>query len=138
MGHDGLDRFEEPLMNRSVRFVCAAAALASLTMTGCTDAAGLLMQVPGALGSGLSIRMEADPSSTTVTAGQAVTLSVIATNPSGGALTYSWSATGGSLSSTGGSTVRWTAPGAGGSYTVNVSVSNGKDSAPGAYRFTVR
>lgn len=63
-------------------------------------------------------RYEADP-------GDTLTVVVIATNPEQGALSYRWSAGGGTLiQPVNRDTVRWVAPNAGGFYTIGVSVSN--------------
>jgi len=67
----------------------------------------------------------------TVQAGQVATLKVDATDPAGGALTFAWSATAGSLgsptSTATNSTVQWMAPAAGGiAWQVKVTVTNAK------------
>jgi hypothetical protein len=68
------------------------------------------------------------PSATTVASGASCTVNCVASDPDADALTYSWSATGGAISGTG-STVTWIAPTTVGSYTVTVSVSDGKAAA---------
>jgi hypothetical protein len=66
------------------------------------------------------------PSATEVTRGGSCTISCVASDPDGDALTYSWSATGGSISGNG-SSVTWTAPDAVGTYSVTVTVSDGEE-----------
>jgi hypothetical protein len=56
-----------------------------------------------------------------VTPGQATTLTVNADDPDGDVLTYTWAATSGTLSSTSGSSVTWTAPVVIGNYTITVT-----------------
>ena len=58
-----------------------------------------------------------------VAVGSTSDLTVTAHDPSGGALTYAWTATGGTLQPSG-ETAKWTAPDVGGPYTVTVTVSN--------------
>ncbi|MFH0887433.1 MAG: hypothetical protein V1843_04620, partial [bacterium] len=57
--------------------------------------------------------------------GGATSIKVTASDPEGGALTYNWSSAKGSLSSTSGSEISWTAPSDTGVYTVSVNVSDG-------------
>ena len=57
------------------------------------------------------------------------TLSCNASDPDGDSLTYDWTCTEGSLSSSSGSSVTWTAPGASGSATVTVSVHDDRGGA---------
>jgi len=65
----------------------------------------------------------------TIAPGGACTVSVSASDPEGDPLTFSWSASGGSLSATAGAgPVIWTAPTATGNYTITVSVT---DNRPG-------
>jgi hypothetical protein len=110
--------------------------LVGMPLAGCTDLDGLVT-VPNPTG-GISIRLNADPSSTYVAGGASVTLSVAVTNPTGGSVVYAWTASGGQLSSSGGNPVVWTAPSTPGTYTVQVNVSAGGTSAPGAIRFIVQ
>lgn len=113
------------------RTLVLALALAALPLTGCDVPTG------SGAGGGLSIvRTNADPSATTVAPGASVTLSVETTSSSP-SLLYSWSATGGSLSSATGNPVRWTAPASAGVYRVEVTVTDGANAAMAAYRFTV-
>ena len=62
-----------------------------------------------------ALRTSLSPSDTT-------TIKVEAHDPEGGALAYSWSAAGGTLSATSGSSVRWTAPALAGNHTISVKV----------------
>jgi hypothetical protein len=124
-------------MRLTLARLCVAAALVGMPLTGCTDLDGLV-NVPGPVGSGISIRVNADPSSSYVAAGASVTLSVAVTNPTGGVPTYAWTASGGQLSSTGGNPVVWTAPSTPGTYNVQVYVTAGGSTAPGAVRFIVQ
>ena len=69
--------------------------------------------------------LTADP--TTVSPGGTSKISVSASDPDGDPLSYTWSTTGGSLSSnTGPGPVTWYAPGSTGNYTVTVSVTDNK------------
>lgn len=68
------------------------------------------------------------PSATEVARGASCTVNCVATDPDADALTYSWTATGGAISGTG-STITWIAPTTEGSYSVSVSVSDGKAAA---------
>jgi hypothetical protein len=111
--------------------------LVGMPLTGCTDLNGLV-NVPSPVGNDISIRLNADPSSRYVAAGASVTLSVDVTNPNGGTVTYAWVANGGQLSSNGGNPVVWTAPSTPGTYTVQVNVSAGAASKPGAVIFIVQ
>ncbi|MDB5098260.1 MAG: hypothetical protein JWM80_2681 [Cyanobacteria bacterium RYN_339] len=124
-------------MRRSLVRLCFAAALVGAPLTGCTDLNGLV-NVPNPVGNGISIRLNADPSSSYVAADSSVTLSVDVTNPNGGTVSYAWNTNGGSLSSRGGNPVVWTAPSTPGTYTVQVNVTAGGTSAPGAIRFIVQ
>ena len=63
-------------------------------------------------------------SPTEVAPGGVSTVTCGASDPDGGAFTYTWTASGGTLSGSGAS-VRWTAPRVGGSYRVTVRVSDG-------------
>ena len=68
--------------------------------------------------------LTASPSS--IEPGSISTITCTATDPDGDALTYSYTTTGGSISGTG-STVTYTAPWAGGTYTITCSVADGND-----------
>jgi hypothetical protein len=61
---------------------------------------------------------------TTVGVGSSSTVTCVATDADGDALTYVWAANGGTISGTG-SAVSWTAPSAAGEYTVSVTVDDG-------------
>lgn len=124
-------------MRQSLARLCFVAMLVGAPLAGCTDLDGLVT-VPNPVGNGISIRLNADPSSTYVAPGASVTLSVAVTNPTGGQVVYAWTASGGQLSSSGGNPVVWTAPTGAGTYTVQVNVSAGGSSAPGAIRFIVQ
>jgi len=69
----------------------------------------------------------------TVTAGGAATVTVTATDQDDDQLTYSYAPNGGSIAGTG-YMVTWTAPSAAGSYSVNVTVSDGALTANGSGR----
>jgi hypothetical protein len=125
----------EPLM-RPTHVLCVF-ALVALPLTGC-DGSALLRPDLGDIGgnSGFTnIQTSVNPSTATATPGQSLTLSVTST-PS--ADRFSWTATGGQLSSTSGNPVTWTAPSSPGTYNVNVTVYSGTLSAPTSFRFTVR
>jgi hypothetical protein len=117
---------------------------APLALTGC-DAAGTLLVpvtsggnsgiVTGGTSGSLAItRTSADPSNTTVAKGETLKLTVEA-NQQGA--TFSWTATGGSLSPAG-STASWTAPSTTGTYTVNVTARYNGAEAPASFRFNVQ
>jgi len=65
------------------------------------------------------------PSATSVAPSESCTITCVANDPDDDTLTYAWTATGGTISGTGG-TVTWIAPAAEGSYTISVTVSDGK------------
>lgn len=65
------------------------------------------------------------PSATSLARGDSCTVNCVASDPDADTLTYSWSATGGSVSGTG-NTITWMAPTTEGSYSVTVTVSDGK------------
>jgi hypothetical protein len=69
-----------------------------------------------------------NPSASSVGRGESCTINCVASDADGDAITYSWSATAGSISGTG-SSVSWTAPDTIGSYSITVSVSDGKAAA---------
>lgn len=65
--------------------------------------------------------------SSTVQVGSTITLTAAnGSDPDGDAITYSWSASGGSLSGTAGTPVTWTAPGTIGQITITLTASDGK------------
>lgn len=115
-------------------------ALVALPLTGCDGAMVLSpgggLSPVGTTGSGFAItQTNVDPSMVNVTAGQALSLSVTTSRT---ADRFSWSASGGELSSTSGSSVTWTAPASAGTYNVNVTAYSGVDTAPASFRFVVK
>ena len=75
----------------------------------------------------------------TSAAGQVITFGIDAIDKDNDVLSYSWTATGGTLSTTTGRLVSWTPPSAAGTYTVQVSLSDGKGgTAEGAQNIAVR
>jgi outer membrane protein assembly factor BamB len=72
-----------------------------------------------------------------ILAGATVALAVTATDPLGGALTYAWSASGGSFDTTGAAAVNWTAPSTEGAFEVTVVVGNTGGTTARAERFEV-
>ncbi|MEN6521843.1 MAG: PA14 domain-containing protein [Armatimonadota bacterium] len=71
--------------------------------------------------------LTADPNS--VKTGETSNLTAVATDPDGDELTYSWSASGGSIQSSTGNTAVWKAPSTADGCTVTVSVSDGNNPA---------
>lgn len=65
-----------------------------------------------------------NPSSVTVTNGQPLTMQVAASDPNGEALSFNWSATGGTLNSTTGQLIYWVPPSTPGLYSVSVVVTD--------------
>jgi hypothetical protein len=65
------------------------------------------------------------PSATAVGSGDTCTVDCIASDPNGDSLSYAWSANGGAITGTG-STATWTAPATEGTYSVTVTVSDGR------------
>jgi len=61
---------------------------------------------------------------TSVSTGAVSIITCTASDPDGDTLSYTWSATGGTISGSG-SSVSWTAPNTAGTYTINVAVSDG-------------
>lgn len=119
---------------------------APLALTGCDAAGSLLVPVTSSGGSGFGsgsgatsgslaiTRTSADPSKTTVAKGETLRLSVEANQQSA---TFSWTATGGTLSPSGAS-ASWTAPSTTGTYTVNVTARYNGAEAPASFRFNVQ
>jgi hypothetical protein len=71
-----------------------------------------------------------------VAAGGTATVTVLATDPDGDALTYSYQVSQGGISGAG-ATAIWTAPSTAGAHSVNVTVSDGDKSATGSGMLTV-
>lgn len=108
----------------------AALLLGSLALSGCLIVAeGDLTNpsIPGATTPSANNpqiqALVANP--TNVTKGQPITVTIRAADPKQQPLEYTWSATGGTLSTTSGQLVQWTPPSTAGTYTINVLVSNG-------------
>lgn len=116
-----------------------AVPLLALSLVGC-DAALLMGPTPvgggsGIVTGGLAItRFDSDPSRVQTEPGETRRLSVEA-NRTGAAFT--WSASGGTLSSYTGSSSTWTAPTTPGNYRVDVTARNGSDEAKASFQFTV-
>ena len=73
----------------------------------------------------------------TIVAGGTATVTVVASDPDGDALTYTYNATGGAIAGSG-NVATWTAPSAEGAYSVTVSVSDGNGgTASGSGALTV-
>lgn len=68
--------------------------------------------------------LSANPTSTLVTSGQPITLQAQASDPDGDTLSYDWSSTGGTLSSTAGQLVYWLPPSTPGTYVVSLAVTD--------------
>ena len=76
-----------------------------------------------------------DPAS--VAPGESSTITCVASDPDGDSLSYDWSTTGGSLSGTG-KVVTWTAPDVAGTYSISVTVDDGRGgTADKSYTITV-
>lgn len=80
----------------------------------------------------------ANPTNTSA-AGQVITFGIDAIDKDNDVLSYTWTATGGTLSTTTGRLVSWTPPSTAGTYTVQVSLSDGKGgTAEGAQNIIVK
>jgi len=79
--------------------------------------------------------LTANPSS--VTTGNVTTITAIATDPDGDNLTYTWTTTQGTFSSTTGSSVQWTAPSTPGNYSVTCTVNDGTQTTSESLFLTV-
>lgn len=124
-----------------------AVPLLALSLVGC-DAALLMGPTPVGGGSGIPsggstivtggglaiTRFDSDPSRVQTEPGETRRLSVEA-NRTGTAFT--WSASGGTLSSYTGASSTWTAPTTPGNYRVDVTARNGSDEAKASFQFTV-
>lgn len=121
-------------------------------VSGCTVSVPPGLINPGASGSNgtitersenrnrnpIILSFTANPTNLT-TRGGSITFQVDAIDEDGDTLKYSWSATGGTLSTTSGRIVSWSPPDQTGTYTVMVSVSDGRGgSAEGAQNLVVR
>jgi hypothetical protein len=79
-----------------------------------------------------------NPTNTT-TPGQAITFALDVVDPDGDVLKYTWTATGGTLSTNTGRSVIWTPPASAGVYVVQVSISDQKGgTAEGSQNVTVK
>jgi hypothetical protein len=77
------------------------------------------------------------PSETSLAPGGLCTVTCTASDPDGDALTYTWTASGGVIAGSG-STIIWEAPQDEGSYTISVTVSDGKGGTAGdSYTFEI-
>ena len=102
---------------RARRALVSAVVLAALLMGGCGGGGGVGNRPPTIAG--------LNPSATSVEPSGAVTFNASASDPDGDALTYTWSASGGTFDST---TIRnptWTAPATIGLYAISLEVSDG-------------
>lgn len=115
-----------------------ALPLMAASLAGCD--AGLLLAPDVGGGSNLSsgglaiTRFDADPSRVQTAPGDTRRLSVEANRTGTG---FTWSATGGALSSYTGGSSTWTAPETPGDYRVDVTARNGSDEAKASFKFTV-
>lgn len=111
-------------MKTKIRFLLKISALIVMTLStsfGCEELGKLIeMNEPPVLDEVVALRSSLFPSDTT-------TIKVAAHDPEGGALSFAWSAAGGTLSSTTGSRVRWTAPAVAGDYKISVKVRDDKN-----------
>lgn len=105
---------------------------ASLLLAGCTIATSTVVPSgkdsssdanQSAMKNPVISGLTASPTSTSQP-GQAISIQVSAYDPKGENLRYTWSATGGTLSSTTGTLITWKAPSAAGTYIVQVLVTN--------------
>jgi hypothetical protein len=117
----------------------AALALCALPLAGC-DASGLGgLLTPGTpAGGGIAItQTNADPSQSSVSPGDKITLSVTANHDYG--VFYQWTASDGTLSSTTGNPVVWTAPASSGTRCqINVTASDQTGSNTATFVFNVK
>jgi hypothetical protein len=118
-----------PMRPSSTFFPVTALVLGALALPGCVFIDGTTPPTPAATqpaqpGPNPIIQaLSANP--TNLTKGQPITVTIKATDPRSQPLDYTWSTTGGTLSTTSGQLVQWQPPTAAGTYTINVLVSNG-------------
>ena len=67
--------------------------------------------------------------------GESITLTCIATDPDGDSLTYSWNASSGTLGSTNGASVQWTAPDIETEIRIDVTISDGNENSVSGFRY---
>ncbi|KAA0227707.1 hypothetical protein EDS67_14105 [candidate division KSB1 bacterium] len=122
-------------MKTRIRFLLKISALLAMALSasfGCEELGKLIeTNEPPVVDQVVALRSSLFPADTT-------TIKVEAHDPEGGALSFAWSAAGGTLSSTTGSHVRWTAPAVAGDYKISVKVRDDKnDEAEGAVTLPV-
>ena len=113
--------------------VVSLVILSMLLVTGC----GLFNRAPEIDANASPHIARLTPSETSLAPGVSCTVTCTASDPDGDALTYTWTAADGVISGSG-STITWEAPEDEGSYTISVTVSDGKGgTASDSYTFEV-
>jgi hypothetical protein len=114
--------------------------LCGLMLTGCTftSAGGNINPAASQADANSPIIQALSANPIAITKSQVLTVTIKAYDPKQQALDYTWSATGGTLSSTTGQLVQWTPPTTAGAYTISVLVTNGTGgSSAGSLNLTV-
>jgi Bacterial TSP3 repeat len=125
----------------AVTWTAPASGSATITCRGVDTAsnsttASVTAEVSAAAAGNPTITGFTRPTGPVIT-GAPIPLSVTATDPAGGTLTYAWTATGGTFDVTSGAAVTWTAPSTDGSVDVTVAVSNAAGSTTRVENFQV-
>ncbi len=122
------------MKNLSVRLVLVLTILGMATLFSSACGEEPEIQIPVNQGP-VILSISGNPAS--VTPGDSSIITCVASDPDGDSLSYNWSTTGGSLSGTG-DVVTWTAPEVAGTYSISVTVDDGRGAtANKSYTMTV-
>ncbi len=131
-------------MARRLSAALIVSMIALPALAGCdiktqiTNATGIGGSAAGTNRQPTIMSFTANPTNTT-SPGQAITFSIDAVDPDNDILKYTWTATGGTLSTNTGRVVNWTPPSTAGTYIVQVSISDQKGgTAEGSQNLVVK
>jgi sugar lactone lactonase YvrE len=110
----------------------------SVTASNCFGAAAATVTITvGPVPVALPVVDSLGGSATSLLAGKTVTLTASAHDPAGGAITYGWSAPGGTFSAPAAASTTWTAPATGGQYLITVTVASAQGTTSASLPLTV-